>query len=207
MIKNIKFIIFDLDGVVIDTKKNMELSWKNVQKKFNLTISFNKYFKYIGLPFEKILTKLLIKKNLSNINKTYQDESIKHFDKIKLYPGVKETLLHLKKKKIGLGIVTSKDRYRTIKLIKKFKMNIKIVVPPSKKLRGKPFPDQLIKATKIAKIKSSNAIYVGDMLVDYKAAKNSGMNFIHATYGYGKPKKFYKYSIRKFKDLANFIGT
>ena len=106
MIKNIKFIIFDLDGVVIDTKKNMELSWKNVQKKFNLTISFNKYFKYIGLPFEKILTKLLIKKNLSNINKTYQDESIKHFDKIKLYPGVKETLLHLKKKKIALGIVT-----------------------------------------------------------------------------------------------------
>ena len=33
-------------------------------------------------------------------------------------------------------------------------MNIKIVVPPSKKLRGKPFPDQLVKAIKLAKIHS-----------------------------------------------------
>tara|TARA_Y100000590_G_scaffold454410_1_gene601184 strand:- start:2047 stop:2670 length:624 start_codon:yes stop_codon:yes gene_type:complete len=207
VIKNIKLILFDLDGVIIDTKKNMQLSWKKVQKRFNLNISFNQYFKYIGLPFEKILTKLLVKNNLADIHKTYQKESIKQLNKIKLYPGVQKTLKNLRKKKIILGIVTSKDRYRTIKLINKFKMNIKIVVPPSNNLRGKPFPDQLIKAGKMAKIKSSYAIYVGDMLVDYKAAKNSGMNFVHARYGYGKSKKFYRHSIKKFKNLLDFIDT
>ena len=36
------------------------------------------------------------------------------------------------------------------------------------------------------------------MLVDYKAAKNSKINFIHAKYGYGKNYSYYKYSINKY---------
>ena len=29
----IKLILFDFDGVIINSKKNMEVSWKEVQKK------------------------------------------------------------------------------------------------------------------------------------------------------------------------------
>ena len=43
------------------------------------------------------------------------------------------------------------------------------------------------------------------MLVDFKAAKNSKINFVYAEYGYGKKYNFYKYSIKKFKDLAKII--
>ena len=142
------------------------------------------------MPFETILKRLHIKKNLNKISKTYQNESIRHFNKIKLYPGVAKTLKDLIKRKIKLGIVTSKDKDRTLKLIKKFKINIKLIVSPSKGLRGKPYPDQLLKAMKMSKTNSSNTIYVSDMLVDYKAAKNSGINFIHSRYGYGKKKFF-----------------
>ena len=205
MNKNIKLILLDLDGVIIDSKKNMQMSWNKVRKVFKLKVPFNSYFKHIGLPFETILKRLLIKKNLNKISKTYQNESIRHFNKIKLYPGVAKTLKDLIKRKIKLGIVTSKDKDRTLKLIKKFKINIKLIVSPSKGLRGKPYPDQLLKAMKMLKTNSSNTIYVGDMLVDYRAAKNSGINFIHSKYGYGKKYSFYKYSIKKFKDLAKII--
>ena len=119
------------------------------------------------MPFETILKRLHIKKNLNKISKTYQNESIRHFNKIKLYPGVAKTLKDLIKRKIKLGIVTSKDKDRTLKLIKKFKINIKLIVSPSKGLRGKPYPDQLLKAMKMLKTNSSNTIYVGDMLVDF----------------------------------------
>ena len=204
MIKNTKLILLDLDGVIIDTKKNMQMSWNKVQKDFGLKISFNDYFKYIGLPFEKILKKLFIKKDFNKIHKAYHNESIHRFNKIKLYPGVIKTLRDLRRRKIVLGVVTSKDKSRTIKLIKKFKINIKLVVAPSRRLKGKPFPDQLLKATKMAKIKPSNTIYIGDMLVDYKAAKNSDINFVYSEYGYGKQQTFYKHSIKKFKDLLSF---
>ena len=205
MIKNIKLVLLDLDGVIFDTKKNMHISWMKVQKEFNIKKNFNSYFKYIGMPFTKILKKLSINTHLNEIQSVYQKESIRHFNKIKMYKGVKQTLRKLDKKKIIVGVVTSKDKFRTLKLIKKFRLNIKYIVSPSKQLRGKPFPDQLLTAIKLAKISYSKTIYLGDMLVDYKAAKNSKINFIHAKYGYGKNYSYYKYSINKFNDLIKFL--
>ena len=55
-----KLIIFDLDGVIIDSKENMRVSWKAVNKSLNLKISFKRYFDKIGMPFEDILKKLRI---------------------------------------------------------------------------------------------------------------------------------------------------
>ena len=58
-----KILIFDLDGVLIDSKENMFLSWKQVQEKHNLKqIKFYDYFKNIGRPFNDILKILGIKK-------------------------------------------------------------------------------------------------------------------------------------------------
>lgn len=206
MLKNIKLALFDLDGVLLDTKNNMYLSWQEVKKEFNLNVGFDKYFKNIGIPFENILKKIKIKKDIKQIRKVYQKTSIKKFNKIKIYSEVKKTLKILKKKKINIGIVTSKDNTRTLKILRKFKLNFKIIVTPSKKLKGKPFPDQLNQAVKIAGVKKSHAVYIGDMFVDYKAAKNAGIHFIYAAYGYGNKKKIYKYSIRKIEDIIKKVG-
>ena len=51
-----KLLIFDLDGVLIDSKDNMKLAWTEVQKKYFLNnIAFENYFKEIGRPFIEIL--------------------------------------------------------------------------------------------------------------------------------------------------------
>ena len=47
--KKYKAVIFDLDGVLIDSK-NMFLAWSQV-KKIGIKKPFKEYFKYIGLPF------------------------------------------------------------------------------------------------------------------------------------------------------------
>ena len=62
-----KNIIFDLDGVLLDSLKNMLISWNSVNKKFDLNISFEKYYKHIGVPFKDILKSLNIKKNKFNL--------------------------------------------------------------------------------------------------------------------------------------------
>ena len=79
--KNIKMkkkvLIFDIDGVLLDSKKNMQLSWKAVQKKFQLNnIKFLDYFSRIGQPFEQILIQLDIKKNFKEIKECYDRNSI-----------------------------------------------------------------------------------------------------------------------------------
>ena len=56
-----KLLIFDLDGVIFDSKKNMELAWNETSKKYNLNILFPLYFKRIGIPFLEILKSLGVK--------------------------------------------------------------------------------------------------------------------------------------------------
>ena len=56
-----KLYIFDLDGVLVNSKQNMKLSWGFVQKQFSLSQNFKKYFQHIGKPFNKILKDMNIK--------------------------------------------------------------------------------------------------------------------------------------------------
>ena len=53
-----KLILFDVDGVLFNSKKNMENSWNQVMKKYSINKNFNEYKKFIGLPFNVILQKL-----------------------------------------------------------------------------------------------------------------------------------------------------
>ena len=104
-----KLIIFDLDGVLIDSKINMKFAWQAVNKKFKLQVSFKKYFNHIGRPFDKILNVLKIYKDLKDIEKEFSRASIQNIKKIKLYKDVRKTLKYLKKNKIKTAIVTSKS--------------------------------------------------------------------------------------------------
>jgi len=200
-----KNIIFDFDGVLIDSRSNMKLSWLNTSNKFNFNISFEQYEKHIGLPFKKILIKLGIKKNFLNIEKNYSQQSILNLNKIKLYPNVKKILKYLDKKKISYSIVTSKDKERSLKIIKKFKIKPKSLHTPNKRLRGKPYPDHINYCILKNKLKKKNTCYVGDTYIDYLASNKAGIEFIFASYGFGKDSRMYKYKMKNFIELKKFI--
>ena len=134
------------------------------KKKIQINNSFEEYFKHIGYPFEKILNKIGIFNNISKIKKIYEKHSILNLKYIKVHKEVNKTLELLKTNKIKLGIVTSKDIKRTKVILKKFKIPIKIVVSPQKKLKGKPFPDQILLALKKLMSSKKNVLrrgYVG----------------------------------------------
>ena len=122
-----KLVLFDLDGVLFDTKKNMKYSWDLTSKRFNLKVPFKNYFCFVGRPFKDLLKLLKIRTNLSSIEKSFSNISKKNFHKIKIYPDVKKVLGYLIKKNIMIGIVTSKDKFRTKKILWKFNIKIKII--------------------------------------------------------------------------------
>ncbi len=200
-----KILIFDLDGVLINSKKNMYSAWNYTNKINNLNIPFSSYFQNIGTPFKNILKKLKIKKYHNKIEECFRKESINKINKIKLYPNVKKTLLQIKKKKYKIGILTSKDKKRTIKILKKFKINnlFDFIECPKSDLRGKPYPDQILKIMKIYSANPKLVTYVGDMKSDYTTAKRAKINFIFAKYGYGIILK--ANSIKKFSDIIKIV--
>ncbi len=198
------FIMFDLDGVIFDSKKNMESAWKITSKKFNLNVSFPKYFSKIGMPFLKILKSLGIKAD-ERIYKCYKEASLCKVHLIKPYKNVLDELKYLKKNKIKFSIVTSKDFRRTKYLLDKFEIQPSSIHCPNKKLRGKPYPDHLLYSLKKNKIKIKNAYFVGDTKIDFLASKSAKIKFIFAKYGYGENNKLYKYKILNFKQIRRYI--
>jgi phosphoglycolate phosphatase len=203
--KKKSLFIFDLDGVLIDSKENMKSAWKKVKIKHDIKVSFNSYFQNIGESFPNILKKLKIKKNEKSIENTYKRESLKNINLINLYPGVKKTLQYLIKKKIKIVIVTSKDKFRSKKILKKLDVKIQQIYSPTKHLKGKPKPDLIFEAIKKNNSSKKLSLFVGDTISDRKAAKNAGVDFIFAKYGYKIGIKKSKYYINKFEKIKSIL--
>ena len=95
-----KLIIFDLDGVLINSLKNMELSLNQTNKKLGLNLNFSEYKQFIGLPFEKIMNKIGIKKQINIIKKYYIFYSNKNLNKLTIKKKNIKDLKSLKKNNI-----------------------------------------------------------------------------------------------------------
>ena len=199
MHNNKKIIVFDLDGVLINSKKNMQLSLELTNKILDLDISFKEYEKYIGLPFRKILKNLGVKKNQKLIEKTYKNISLKNLRKIHVKKSIIKILKRLKKR-YDLAIFTSKDKTRTLRILKTEKKLFNYIVTPQDVNYGKPNPQGL----KIIRLKGGyekkNMIYVGDSEYDFLAAKKMKIKYLHATWGYSS-KFFRNINIHKIKKI------
>jgi len=197
-----KIIIFDLDGVLIDSKKNMKASWSKVKKEFKITVSFEQYFALIGRPFRTILKNLGIKKVMhEEIFQTFNSESKKKINLIQPYRNVLKTLKKLKLKKKTIGILTSKNKERAQFIMKKLKINYNFLVCPKTNLPGKPNPKQINQLIKNRLFNKKDIVFVGDTYIDYKTAKNAKIDFIFAKYGYGNTMKIYNLKINKIKEI------
>ena len=145
-----------------------------------------------------------IKSNLKNAKKLYMQASNKHEKLVKLYPEVKKVLNILIDCGHKIGIVTSKDKSRTFKIVKKFKLKFSTIQCPGKNIKGKPNKDLICRALIKTKFNKKNTFYIGDTNIDYITSKRAGVNFIFAKYGYGRLKKKSQYSISKFSDVLKF---
>ena len=172
----IKVIAFDLDGVIINSLPNMEISWIETCKKNNLNISFLKYKKLIGMPFIHILKKLNIKSKFKKIQQDYEYFSIKNVHLVKCYPDITKVLNTLRKK-YKIAIITSKSRKRSVYILKKKKLRYDMLVTPNDIRKGKPNPESINKVIKKFSLKRENILLIGDTIFDYMLAKNSKIEF------------------------------
>ena len=143
-----KLIIFDFDGVLFNSLKNMEIAWKNVNLKFGLKIEFQEYIKNLGFHFQVILKNLGINSNRTQIQKYYNLISTYNIDKIQPYKNTLKTINKLKLKNIKIAICTSKDKIRTNFVIKKYNLEFDAIETISTNIKGKPNPDQILRIIK-----------------------------------------------------------
>jgi phosphoglycolate phosphatase len=202
-----RLVLFDLDGVLLDSRENMRRSWKKVSEQFGTNVSFEQYFNEIGRPFFAIMERLDLSEHAAAIEAVFRVASMENLDVLRFYPRVPETLRQLEDAKLKMGIVTSKDQLRTNAILAMLPVTFTCVHAPDGKMRGKPAPDHLLMAMAQTGVDPIETLYVGDMAADHEAAKRAGVDYAHAEWGYGQAPADDCWILPDMQDLLELIST
>ncbi|MBN1215543.1 MAG: HAD family phosphatase [Candidatus Lokiarchaeota archaeon] len=181
-------VIFDVDGVLIDSGPIHYQSWKKLADEINVPFT-EKYFKdSFGMQGAPTLKKL-VEKNITDkqihewveLKEIYYREMLR--DNLKASPGVINLINELKKNSFKLAIATSGPPENTYLLLKtlniqEFFDNVKTAADIK---RGKPAPDIFLLISKALQIPPKNCVVIEDAPVGIEAAKKARMKCIALT--------------------------
>jgi len=191
--KDIKLIIFDLDGTLVDAYEA-------------ITRSFNYTMKKCGYPAQKPLVirravgwgdKGLLKpfvkkcdldKALSIYRRHHSISLIKHSRLIK---GVQAILDYLKNKNYLLAVASNRPTRFSRIILKQLKLRgyFDYVLCADKLKSGKPHPVILQRIMQRLDVMPEETIYIGDMPIDAQAARRADIKAVIVTTGSGTKKE------------------
>jgi phosphoglycolate phosphatase len=198
----IKAVIFDIDGVLIDSLDANTQFYQKVLVKFG-------YKKPLKRDIQKIFH-MTFMDGIRHLTKEKSEERILEMfnygmkipypiNKLRVPAYANRTLLDLSKK-YTLAIVTNrtprgiKNYFRSAKTMKFFS----VVIGRDDFKNPKPHPEPLLVALKHLSLKPGEAVYVGDTRTDMEAAMAADMKFILYS---KKPIKDAHIRVKNFKEL------
>ncbi len=207
-----KAIIFDLDGVIVDTAKYHFLAWKKLASSIgiNFTEEQNEQLKGVSRieSLKKILswgdivlTKIEFETLLTKKNDNYLSY-VDKMDESEILPGVKNFLDYLIEHNypIALGSASKNSRYilKKVNLLNSFD----IIIDGNDVILGKPNPEGFLKAANSLNTSPENCIVFEDAVAGIQAANTANMLSI----GIGK-KSILHEADYVFKDFTEFDAS
>lgn len=181
-------IIFDMDGVLIDTEKMYMDCWLTVGRELNMDIQLvdDMVHRCIGLSVEdtkQICEKMMegrisYEEAIKRVRDTFKRKRVQ--EGIPVKPGAYMLLEYLKTNRIPVGLASSTSYHTIVEELTELKMinYFKVIVGGDMVSRGKPSPEVYEKACKELKLTPEKTIAIEDSLNGLKAAKGAGLKTI-----------------------------
>lgn len=185
-------ILFDLDGTLLDTARDLGNALNAVLRDKKLTEIHYAQYRPVASNGAKGMLELGFGNLLANYDfELLRQQFLDHYqqnicaDTI-AFEGVDVLLDYLTVNHISWGVVTNKPAKLTAELLTYFKIfeQCQVVVSGDTLTERKPHPAPLLHAAELINIKPEQIWYVGDAERDIQAAKAAGMTSVLAEYGY-----------------------
>lgn len=184
-------IIFDLDGTLLNTLKDLQISTNYALKEYSYPEKeIEQIRNFVGNGVAKLIERA-IPDGTANPDYTSCLECFKgHYSKNMLnhtapYDGIIELLEKLNKNGYKIGVVSNKFDSAVKDLCNLyFKNLVKVAIGESGITRKKPYPDGVFNAIKELNSSIETSIYAGDSNVDVETAHNAGLKCIGVTWGF-----------------------
>ena len=181
-IANYEAVIFDMDGVLIDSEPQWKIAMENVFKSVGLEMARKDFQKTVGLRIDEVIAFWNQHKNLGIQDEKAVEDAIIDQMILLVYEnpiplkGVHETLAYLKKLNIQIGLATSSP-YRLLNAVLtalKIEDYFDFVHSAEKESFGKPHPVVYISTAKALSVMPSKCLVIEDSfngVISGKAAK------------------------------------
>ena len=184
----IKGLIFDLDGVIVNTERNHFLAWKRIANDLGVNFTEKENESLKGVSRRDSLLSILelghislqeekIDELLNQKNELYKS-SIGHLNKLDILQGVEELLEEAKNKNISLAIGSSSKNASFILDKLELTHYFKIIVDGCMVTKPKPNPEVFNKAVDFMNLSPVECIVFEDAASGVQAAKDGGFRVV-----------------------------
>ncbi|MCE5221461.1 MAG: HAD family phosphatase [Clostridium sp.] len=185
--RKVDAIIFDMDGVLIDSERRSFECFKEVFKEYNYKMDEKFYLKLIGRNVKSIKTIMEEKYGADfPFDTIYKKKAnlaleITNRNGVIIKPGVHELLDYLNKENYKIAVATSTRRERALQLLEEAKIKGKVdyVICGDEVENSKPDPEIFLKAAKGLNVNSEKCIVIEDSDAGITAAHAAKMMGIH----------------------------
>ena len=212
---NIKGIIFDLDGVLLETEYYQWQGWVIPLRGFGIELTKEKYFDYAGKNGKQIDKELIKDFNL-NIKEgelllKKEPLLIKWFseEKLNYMPYVKEALEFFSSK-FKIALCSGGPRDEIILKLEKAELihYFPIIVAGSDVKNSKPAPDIYLKAKELIELSGEECLAIEDTQYGLQAAKDAGLNCVSIPNEYSLKQDFSRADMvcKSLKELVKYFN-
>lgn len=186
----IEAVIFDFDGVLLDTSEQLYRGYKKVFKRFNIDYKEEQFNENYGLKtkehFKKVLSENNIEISNEELNKLVEERDIfyRHIcNDLKLLPGAQKLLDELKNRNIKLGLASSTSRGNLNFFLPKLGLQIYFdhILAGNEVTRGKPHPEIYSTVCDHLNVEPSYCVGIEDTDKGINALKNANMKAVAVT--------------------------